>query len=39
MARESYADVRQGFVENSGHCLAEEIPVEFVKKVLGFVEG
>lgn len=39
MAREMYENVRHGTVANSGHFLAEENPEDFVRKVLGFIEG
>ncbi|CAD6575782.1 MAG: hypothetical protein ASARMPRED_007465 [Alectoria sarmentosa] len=38
MASEMYSNVEMDIVEGSGHWLAEENPVDFVRKVLGFVE-
>ena len=38
MAKEMYENVTEGLVENSGHWLAEENPLDFVTKVLKFIE-
>ncbi|KAI4238801.1 MAG: hypothetical protein L6R40_005656 [Gallowayella cf. fulva] len=39
MAKEVNETVVAGVVEGSGHWIAEENPQDFVKKVLGFIEG
>ena len=39
MAAEFYEDVKAGYVEGSGHWIAEEQPERFVEKVLEFIEG
>ncbi|KAG8529884.1 uncharacterized protein KY384_005365 [Bacidia gigantensis] len=38
MAEEVFENVTPGFVEGSGHWIAEENPEDFVKKVLAFIE-